>query len=309
MNKKIVVTGATGMVGRPLCKTLVEKGYAVTVFTREPEAAASKVPGAENYVRWDAGRADEWQPALEGIYGLVNLAGDNLFDGYLDEERLKAGSEGRVVLTRSLVEAIAWTEHKPKVLVNASSTGIYGFTEVSDEVVTEETPPPRQDLWSRDSERWEIEAYSAEQHSVRAVALRIGVALGREEGALPYQVQQFQSGRGSYSAPGDQWFAWIHLEDIVGLFLMALEDTRIHGPINATAPGIVRNKEYAQTLGRVLGASADYAVPAETLRQYIGLASDVTTYMRRVVPKRALELGYEFKFPALKPALHNLLDV
>lgn len=307
VTKTVVVTGATGMIGRPLCKALLERGYAVTVFSRDPEAAKVKVPGATSYVAWDANGMGAWKAALKGAYGVVNLAGESLFNGYLTEEQLKAASESRVIGTRHLVTAMEKLEHRPKVLVNASSTGIYGFTEISEETVTENTPPPRQDLWSSDSERWEVEAYRAESFGVRTVALRIGVALGQEEGALPYQVQQFRAGRGSYSAPGTQGFAWIHLEDVVDLFIFALEMSEVHGPINATAPELVSNREYAQTLARVLSTRADYELPAETLRQYIGFAADVTTYMRRVLPQRALDLGYPFKFPELEPALHDLL--
>lgn len=308
MHKRVVVTGATGTIGKLLCQTLLERGYEVTVFSRDPQAARTKVPGASDYVPWQPNATEPWAGSLDGAFGVINLAGEPLFDGYLTEERLRAGGEGRVIGTRGLVDAIGRTERKPSVLVNASSTGIYGFTETGDEEVTEATPPPRQDLWSIDSERWEAEAYRAEGFGVRVPALRIGVALERS-GLLEYQAQQFRVGRGGYSVPGSQWFPWIHIDDVVGLLMFLLEDIRVHGPINGTAPGVVRNQEYADTLASVLGMSANNVTSEEALRQYMGLAAEVTIHLRRVVPKRALELGYPFKFPELEPALRDLLDI
>ena len=308
MTKRVVVTGATGTIGRPLCQALLERHYDVIVFSRDPEAARTKVPGATEYVGWQPQAAGPWAEHMNGAFGVINLAGEPLFDGYLTEAQLRAAGEGRVVGTRGLVDAMGQTEIKPKVLVNASSTGVYGFTEVSDEVVTEATQPPRKDIWSVDSERWEAEAYRAEGFGIRTPALRIGVALERG-GLLAYQTQQFRAGQGGYTAPGNQWFPWIHLDDIVGLLLLLLEDTRIHGPVNGTAPGVVRNRDYADTLAAVLGVSATQVTSEEALRQYQGLAAEVTIHLRRVVPKRALELGYAFKFPELEPALRDLLEL
>ena len=307
MNKNIIVTGATGMIGRPLSQALLERGYSLTVFTRDPERARATVPGASEYVQWAAELEGAWASHLDGAHGVINLAGENLFAGQLTFEQLGAGGENRVIATRGLVGAIERASTKPKVMVNASSTGIYGFTEVSEQIIDESFAPPRADLWSVDSERWEIEAYRTESFGVRVPAIRIGVALGREGGALPSQIAQFKSGWGGYNAPGNQGQAWIHLADIVGLFILALEREDVHGPINATAPEIVSNLEYAEVLARTLEVKASNMISEETLKGYVGLAADVTTFMRRVQPQRALELGYAFQFPKLEPALRDLI--
>lgn len=302
----VPLTGATGAIGPPLSQALVRRGYKLIVFTRDPQNARQHVPRAQDYVGWDAGLSGDWASVLDGVHGVINLAGENLFDGHLTEERLKAAGEGRVLGTRGLVDAMQRAQIPPRVMVNASSTGVYGFTETGDDVVTEQTPLPRQDIWSVDRERWEVEAYRAEQFGVCTSALRIGVALERG-GLLQSQVQQFRAGYGGPAAPGTQWFPWIHIDDIVGLLLFLLEDKRVHGPVNGTAPEVVRNREYAGVLAGLLNVPVGPMTSEESLRQYMGLAAEVTTHLRRVTPARALELGYNFAFPTLKSALEDLL--
>ncbi len=306
MSKRVVVTGATGMIGRPLCRKLLERGYELTVFSRDPEAARKKVPGASGYVGWQPEESGPWGPAVDGAHGVVSLAGDNLFVGHLSEERLRAGDESRVVGTRGLVEAIGRATEKPQVLVSASSTGYYGFEGWTDEEVTENSSPV-DDLWSRGSTLWEAEALRAEGLGTRVVLLRIGVVLKEGEGPLAYQVPRFRSGWGGPTPPGDQWWPWIHVDDVVGLFLMALENQEARGPINASSPGVVGEREYAETLGRVLGQPADNQMPESSLRQYMGLSADIVMHLRRVVPEKALGLGYRFEYPTLEPALRDLV--
>lgn len=308
MTKTILITGATGNVGRPLSQALLERGYQIVVFTRSPDRAPEKVPGAQDYVQWDASLSGPWASAIDGVHGVINLAGESLFDGYLTEEKLIRAGKGRVIGTRGLVNAISQAAVKPKVLVNASATGIYGFTEVSDTEITEEAPAPRLDHWSKDTERWEIEAYRAEQDKVRVAALRIGVALERDAGMLEAQVGQFRAGYGGAVAPGNQWMPWIHIDDIVGLLIHLLEHD-IHGPVNGVSPGVVRQIEYAQTLAEVLGVTLGPMVSAEQLEQHMGLGAQATTHMRHVIPQRALATGYQFRHPQLKEAMRDLLNL
>lgn len=315
MVRNIIVTGATGMIGRPLSRALIERGDRVTVFSRHPETARERVPGAVAYVRWSLDDGDwGWVRVVEGADAVVNLAGEDLFaGGPLTEVRLTAGAEGRVIGTRRLVDSLAEacarvpSTSAPRMFVNASSTGIYGFTNLSNEEVTENTPIPRADLWSRDTERAEVEAYRAESFGVRAVALRIGVVLGREGGTLAAQVPQFRSGWGGPTPPGNQWFPWIHIADVVGLVLFVLDRRHVHGPLNAAAPGIVTNAAYAAALAKVLNVEANTMPTPEALRARLGLVADLVMHMRRVVPKRALQLGYQFQFPTLALALEDIL--
>lgn len=309
---RVVVTGATGMIGRPLCKRLLERGYDLTVFSRNPGAAREKVPGASQYIGWQPEESGAWASAIDGAYGVVSLAGENLFDGHLSEERRRIGDESRIVGTRGLVNAIEraavkGTAAKPRVLVSASSTGYYGFEGWSDEEVDEDHSPV-DDAWHRGVALMEAEALRAEAFGTRVALLRIGVVLKDGEGTLAYQVPQFRSGWGGPTPPGDQWCPWIHINDVVGLFLMALENEHASGPINTGAPGVVRDREYAETLGRLLGQPADNEVPETVVRQHMGLSAEIVMHLRRVVPKKALALGYRFEYPGFESALRNLIE-
>lgn len=305
--KRVVVTGATGMVGRPLCQRLLERGYDLTVFSRNPEAAREKVPGASEYIGWQPEESGAWASAIDGAYGVVSLAGENLFDGYLSEERRRIGDESRIVGTRGLVNAIERATNKPRMLVNASSTGYYGFDGWSDEEVDEDHPPV-DDTWHRGVALMESEALRAEAFGTRVALLRIGVVLKDGEGTLAYKVPQFRSGWGGPTPPGDQWCPWIHINDVVGLFLMALEDGKVIGPINAAAPGVVREREYARILGHLLDQPADNEMPEIMIRQHMGLAAEIVMHLRRVVPKKALALGYRFEHSDLEFALRELIE-
>lgn len=309
---KRVVTGATGMVGRPLCKRLLERGYDLTVFSRNPEAAREKVPGASEYIGWQPEESGTWASAIDGAYGVVSLAGENLFDGYLSEERRRIGDESRIFGNRGLVNAIEraalkGTVAKPQVLVSASSTGYYGFEGWSDEEVDEDHPP-EDDAWHRGVALMEAEAHRAEEFGTRVALLRIGVVLKDGEGTLAYKVPQFRSGWGGPTPPGDQWCPWIHIDDVVGLFLMALEDGEASGPINTGAPGVVREREFTKTLGHLLGQPADNEIPETVIRQHMGLSAEIVMHLRRVVPKKALALGYQFEYPDLESALRELIS-
>jgi len=249
--KRVVVTGATGLIGRPLCRALIEKGYGVVVFSRDPEAAKSKVPGALEYVAWEPEGSGPWATAIDGAYAVIHLAGEPFFGKKVSRDDVDATTQSKIESTRGLVTAMSKSVHKPKVFINGSSIGVYGFTGFSDEKLTEKSPQGT-DHWAEGNVAWEAAALPAAEGVIRTILLRTGVVFGVDGGALVSQLPQFERGHGGTVAPGTQWFSWIHIDDQVGIMLRILEDQRISGPVNVSAPNPVRHQEYAAIVGKVL---------------------------------------------------------
>jgi uncharacterized protein (TIGR01777 family) len=307
--RRVIVTGATGLIGRGLCAALQQRGYAVVVFSRDPNAARLKVPGASEYVEWHPDHAGPWIECVDGAHGVVHLAGGTIFapGQRQTREAIRAETENRARAIRGLVDAIEVGNAKPRVFVAASSVGTFGYAGYSDDEITESSPPGT-DFWGQDSVCWEAAALAAQRLGVCVVVVRTGYVLDSRGGGLPQQVEQFRRGFGGPVLPGTQWVPWIHLADAVGLFLLALEDDRVRGPLNATAPDVVRNRAFADAIGEALGKPARLPIPGFVLRLFLGVTSDIIVHGRRVVPKKALDLGYQFQYPTLKSALADLIE-
>lgn len=307
--QRVVVTGATGLIGSALCGALAERDYGLIVFSRRPDAAREKVPGALEYVAWQPEDAEEWRKWLDGAYAVVHLAGESIFTfgKRQTEATIRAETQARVRAIHTLTGAMGAASTPPAVFICASSVGAYGFAGWSDAEYTEDSPAGT-DFWGRDSQLWEAAALEAERQRIRTVVLRTGYVLDTQPGSgLAQQVEQFRRGFGGMVLPGSQWTPWIHIADVVGLIRYALEDARVHGPLNVVAPGVVRNREFAATLGRVVGRSARLPIPGLMLRLGVGKTADTIIHGRRVVPRKALDLGYPFRFPTLELALRDLV--
>lgn len=307
--KRVIVTGATGAIGSHLCQELIQRGYAVVVFSRDPAAARTKVPDAADYVAWQPEESGPWAASLEGAYGIVNLAGGSIYTWGKRQTResISAETQNRVRGIRGLVRAMEDAQIKPQVLVCASSVGTYGFDGFTDAEFTEASSPGT-DFWGQVSFPWEEAAQSSEQIGVRAVVMRFGYVLAMyPQSGLAQQVEQFRRGYGGPVRPGTQWQPWIHVADAAGLILFALEEKRVRGPLNGTAPDVVRSRDFAQTLAQIVGKPARMATPGFFLRMWLGKTADTIIYGRRVLPQKALDLGYQFRFPLLEPALRDLV--
>jgi len=303
--KRIIITGATGQVGKPLSRQLIEQGYEVVVFSRTPDQARSIVPGAVDYVAWQAEEMGPWAKFIDGAYGVVSLAGAPFFRKWKNREEFeRRGTGSRILGNRGLVNAMRQAAIKPRVFVSASAVGHYGFTD-SDEWVTEDTPAGA-DIWGLGNAAWEAEAAQAETLGVRTVRLRTGVVFSRDEGMTANMLPQFRAGWGAVILPGTQWLPWIHIADEVGLIMFALEDERVRGPLNASAPEPVRFREFAQTFGRVLGKRVWLRLPGLFIQLGLGEVAASVLHNRRMIPRKALDLGYPFQFPKLEPALRDL---
>lgn len=306
MTDRIVVVGGTGQIGRPLCRELMGAGHAVTVFSRDPGRAAQLVPGAAGYVAWNpAGLPDGCITHLRSADAVIYLAGGRLFDGNRhSKDAVVQDSRDRVSALGHLVAAIGGAESRPGVLIAASSVGYYGYARSSD-VPVDETCQAGRDWWGHDSAAIEQAALAARAHGVRTVVLRTGYVL--TAASLASQIAQFRRHAGGWIGTGRGWTPWIHVGDEVGLIIFALHQAGLDGPVNLTAPEPVTTREFAMALGRALGRRAWLPVPTPLVRMGLGVIADILVRGKRVIPARASAAGYQFSFPVLDTALHDLL--
>jgi uncharacterized protein len=303
--RRVVVTGATGLIGRALCRALIARGDQVIVLSRSPHAAERAVPGAHGYVSWSPGPPGAWATALEGAHAVVHLAGAPIASQRWDESYKHTILESRVAGTRGVVAAIGQAAVPPRVLISASGVDYYG--DCGDAVVDESSPAGIGFL-SQVCVAWELEARRAEQLGVRTCMLRTGIVLDRDEGALAKLLLPFQLFVGGPVLPGTQWWSWIHRDDMVGLILFTLENQAASGPFNATAPNPERNRDFSAALGRALGRPSWAPVPKFAIELLIGeMAGPLLIEKQHAVPRKALDLGYQFQFPQLEPALRAAL--
>src|SRR5262245_42941042 len=299
----IAVTGATGFIGRRLVRRLLDGGHAVTAWSRDPERARTVLPALCSVAPWEPQACD---PALlTGIDCVVHLAGENVAGGRWTAERKRAIRESRVDSTRVIVAAIAPRDDaaRPAAIGCASAIGYYGDR---GEESLDESSPPGSGFLADVCRDWEAEAFAAEGLGVRTAAVRIGVVLGPDGGALATMLPLFRLGVGGRLGDGQQWMSWIHLDDVVGLLAFAVERGEVRGPVNAVAPSPVRNRDFTQTLARALRRPAFLPVPAPALRLLAGEMSDVLLASQRVAPGAAERLGFAFAHPALAGALADL---
>lgn len=302
--KRIVITGATGLIGTRLVERLVERGESVVILARDPERARRQTPGAADYLAWSSSMADgEWVTAIDGADAVINLAGSSVATRWTDAQRaLIRGS--RIDGTRHLVAAMGRAARPPRTLISASGVGYYGTSETK--TFTEDSPAGS-DFLARTCIEWEGEAMKAEELGVRVVRLRTGIVLEPHGGVLGKLLPTFKAFAGGPMGSGRQWFPWIHIEDELGMMLWALDDEELTGAVNAVAPGIVTNREFSEALGEALGRPTFFAVPKFALDLVFGEASLILVEGQRAIPERAERLGYWFRFPKLVNALKNLL--
>ena len=295
---KILITGASGLIGKALQNSFAEKGHDLLLAGRsEPRAA--------NQIQWtiESGFADPRR--LEGIDAFIHLAGENISALRWTDEKKRAIRDSRVVGTRSVVDAIGNLKQKPKVFIAGSATGYYG--DRGDEVMTENDGPGDTFL-SEVCKAWEAESRRAEDLGVRSVLLRTGIVLSKDGGALAEMLTPFKLGVGGVVGSGRQWMSWISLEDVVGAINFALENDELSGPINIVAPNPVTNKEFTRTLGEVIHRPTILPLPQFAVKLAFGEMGDALLLdSTRVAPERLTNSGFKFKFEKLKLAVQNAL--
>ncbi len=304
---RVFVTGGTGLIGPKLVKRLRDRQDQVVLLTRRAAAAREKFKDC-TVVEGDPTQPGPWQDAVADCDAVVNLAGENIFAKRWNDDFKKVLTESRVKSADNVVQALARNPRTasgtPKILVNASAIGFYGPH--GDEEVDEDTPHGN-DTLAKVCVEWEKAARAAQPLGVRTSMVRIGVVLDKEGGALAQLLTPFKLGAGGPAGSGKQWFPWIHYADVVGILLLALDNGAAQGPINATAPNPVTNKEFGKALGRALSRPAFLPTPGFALKLMLGEVAEVILTGQRVLPKRAQQLGYPFLFPTLDAALADIL--
>ena len=295
---KILITGASGLIGKALQSSFKEKGYEMLLGSRSE-------PKDERHIKWDpdTGFSAEDLPRLEGLDAVIHLAGENISGLRWTEEKKKAIRDSRVFGTRSMVETFDKLKQKPKVFISGSAIGFYG-DRGSDEMT--ESSSAGKTFLSEISKEWEAESRRAEDMGIRTVLLRTGIVLSKDGGALATMMTPFKLGVGGVIGRGEQWMSWVSLDDVVRIINFVLENEDFRGAINVTAPNPVTNEEFTKTLGSVLYRPTFLPLPEFAVHMVFGEMGDALLLdSTRVVPKRLLDAGFEFKYPKLKDALEH----
>lgn len=306
---RLFITGATGLVGRRLVSDRLVRGDVVVALSRD-RSRARQVLGADGkltILQGDPAMAGPWQNAIAGCDAVINLAGAGVADRRWTAAYKRLIASSRVQSTHQIVSGIQAVEsaQRPQVFINASAVGYYG--DAGDQALDEDSSPG-EDFLARVVVEWEKEAMRAGKLGVRLVLLRTAVVLDEGGGALKKMTMPFRFFAGGPIGSGRQFMPWIHWRDVIGLIDLALTETQLHGPLNAAAPQAVRNREFAQTLGRALHRPSWLPAPKLMLRIALGELANSLTASQRVVPAKALHFGYSFTFSDLSSALESLIE-
>ncbi|MEM0157646.1 MAG: TIGR01777 family oxidoreductase [Thermoplasmataceae archaeon] len=300
----VSVFGATGLIGSSVIQALAKNGYFIRIFARDVEKSRRMFPDVGEHIVWDY-TLDDWKEKLEGSAVVMNFSGAPIFQKWKGNYRREIWNS-RVEATRQIVDALSRCKEKPAVLINGSASGIYGYDSFDDRDIDENTPPGK-DFWGDLVTAWEKEALAAAGLGIRVVLIRTSVVLTMKGGALPQLASVFRKGIGGPISPGNQWFPWIHVDDEVGLVMFALENGNVSGPLNASDPQVPTMNEFAATLGEVMHRGSRVRIPITVIRLMMGEVANVLARGKKVIPRRAMELGYRFRFTDLKAALMDLM--
>jgi uncharacterized protein (TIGR01777 family) len=292
---KILITGGTGLIGRTLCRALLDAGHQLTVLSRKPESVKGKCGDAVDSIsslsQWNEKRIFD---------AVINLAGEPIVDARWTELRKKALWDSRVTLTEELVERIRLANHKPAVLLSGSAIGYYG--DRGDQLL-DESSDPANDFAAKLCQAWEAAAQDAADLGVRVCLLRTGLVLSSRGGLLGRMSLPFKLGLGARLGEGGQWMSWIHLDDYVAIVISLLASAEIDGPVNMTAPEPVTNGDFTAKLARALHRPALFAAPRCVLKFMLGERADMLLGGQRVLPAKLVARGFRFAFPDIACAL------
>lgn len=301
---KIVMAGATGFIGQKLIRKLLEEKHTLYLLTRDPEKAGKYFGRSVTALQWDARSPGDWFTYVNGADAVINLTGESIASKRWTRPQKELLRTSRIDATRVVVQAIESASVRPSVLINASAVGYYGH--VPDDTVTE-SYPASDDFLGTLSEAWESEAFRAEKLNVRVACLRIGIVLGDGGGALEKMILPFKLFAGGPLGSGQQWFPWIHRDDVIGSILFILNHDTISGPVNLTAPHPVRMREFCKMLGKTLRRPSWIPVPGFVLRIAVGEFAQFLLTGQKAVPEKLQKNQYAFLYSDLEMALRNIV--
>jgi uncharacterized protein (TIGR01777 family) len=306
---RVVVTGGTGLIGRALVARLAADGHEAVVLSRHPDGAGG-LPAGVRVVGWDARTARGWGELVDGAGAVVNLAGASIAGTGLPPRRWTAARkqlirQSRIDAGRAVVEAVTAAADRPGVLIQASGVGYYGVH--GDEEITEEHPPGT-DFLAGTCQPWEDSTRPVEELGVRRCVIRSGVVLSRSGGSLPVIALPFRLFAGGRIGSGRQQFPWIHLDDAVAAITFLIGTPTAAGPVNLTAPNPVTNAQFGRALAAALHRPYWLPTPAAAMRLAFGELSTIVLDGQRAVPHRLTELGFQFRYPDVGPALTAIYD-
>jgi len=304
MARRVVITGATGFIGRTLCQALHGE-YEVVALSRDATRAAGAIGAYARIFEWDGRTASTWAGQVDGAYGVIHLAGESVAQGRWTQAKVDSILKSRTNGVNAVVEAVVAARNKPAVVIQGSAVGYYGSR--GDEVLTEDSLPGATFL-AEVCERAERVGAGVEKAGVRHVVIRTGMALGLQGGALPRLMAPFRFFLGGHIGSGRQWISWIGLEDEVRAIRFLLENPRLAGVFNLTTPHPVTMKQFVRILGDVLRRPAWTVLPGFAVRLTLGrMADEVLLASQNAIPKRLIDAGFEFRYPELRNAMEAVV--
>jgi len=300
MNRKVLITGATGLIGSKLAKRLYDLGFKVYSVSRDVKKSEIKFKIPIKHISYDE---DKFKNIIDNNTIIINLAGASIAGNKWTEEYKKVIYDSRILTTRKLVDILNNYELKPELFINASAIGIYGNTF---EKIIDENTPVGEGFLAKVTIDWENELTKL-KNNIRKVYARIGIVLDLEGGALAKMLLPYKLFIGGPLGTGKQWMSWIHIYDLIELFVFIIQNNNINGAINLTAPYPVTMIEFSKTIGKILRRPSFFKVPEFILKIVLGESSAMVLNSNRVIPKKAIENGYNFEYDNLEKALTNLL--
>ena len=296
---KILITGATGLIGTQLCAQLV-KTHSLTVLTRDSDKAKQKLGGQIDFIN---ALCDIDFNTLDCV---INLAGEPIVNKRWSDKQKEIIRNSRIELTQEIAAAIKSSSNPPHTFISGSAIGYYGRQETQH--IDEQFTKVHQEFSHTLCNDWENAARNAETDATRVCLIRTGIVLSTNGGALQKMLPPFKLGLGGPVASGEQGMSWIHINDMVSLIEFVMNNQHLTGAINATAPTPQSNRAFSKTLAKVLHRPAIFPMPAWVLNLAMGEMADLLIFGQYVIPSNLLDAGFEFQYPDLHPALESLLD-